>query len=235
MSREIIVISENMRTTSMQVAKTFGKTHAHVLIAVRSLPTNTTEVREFNRANYGAIFYTDSMGRTQEGVEMTRDGFAILAMGFTGIKAMEWKLKYLAAFNAMEAALAKDNDKLEWKVARSQITQVRKSFTNTVATFVDYATAQGSKSAKMYYMNLTKMEYAALDLLDRQKSALGNFRDTLDVLDLSFLTTAEVIAKGAIEQGMQQEMHYKEIYQFAKQKVTDYAKSVSFLKIGEKD
>ena len=34
--------------------------------------------------------------------EMTRDGFTILAMGFTGKQAMEWKLKFLAAFNAME-------------------------------------------------------------------------------------------------------------------------------------
>jgi hypothetical protein len=37
------------------------------LIAVRSLPTNTTEARGFNRSNFAAIFYTDSMGRSQEG------------------------------------------------------------------------------------------------------------------------------------------------------------------------
>ena len=34
-----------------------------------------------------------------------RDGFTLLAMGFTGPKALKWKLKYIAAFNAMEAAL----------------------------------------------------------------------------------------------------------------------------------
>jgi hypothetical protein len=149
-------------------------------------------------------------------------------MGFTGAKASQWKLKFLAAFNAMEAKLVKENDKLEWNAARLQIKAVRKSFTNAVQDFVAYATEQGSKSAPMYYTNITKMEYKALDLLDKQKSAVGgNFRDTLDLMDISALTMAEVIAKSALESGMQQKMHYKEIYQFAKQKVNEYAAIVS--------
>lgn len=46
--------------------------------------------------------YPDSYGRQQKYYECTRDGFALLAMGFTGKKALEWKLKYIAAFNKME-------------------------------------------------------------------------------------------------------------------------------------
>jgi Rha family phage regulatory protein len=216
-----------MKTTALTVAAKFEKAHKNILQAVENLETS----EDFNRLNFQPIFYTDSMNRQQSTIEMTRDGFSMLAMGFTGKKAAHWKEMFLAAFNAMEAELlqqqAKENSKLEWNTARLQIKSVRKSFTNTVQEFVEYATAQGSKSASMYYMNLTKMEYKALDLLDKQKSALGNFRDTLDILDIAALTMAEVIAKSAIEQGMREGMHYKEIFQFAKQRVNEYAAVVA--------
>jgi Rha family phage regulatory protein len=221
------IVSREMRTSSMQVAKNFNKAHATVIRAINTLRIDLPR----DDSNFAVIEYTDVMNRKQQGVEMTRDGFSILAMGFTGSEALQWKLKFLAAFNAMEAELlkqqAKENSKLEWNTARLQIKSVRKSFTNTVQEFVEYATAQGSKSASMYYMNLTKMEYKALDLLDKQKSALGNFRDTLDILDIAALTMAEVIAKSAIEHGMREGMHYKEIFQFAKQRVNEYAAVVA--------
>lgn len=48
----------------------------------------------------------DSYGREQRAYLMNRDGFTLLAMGFTGKAALEWKLKYIAAFNEMEKKLA---------------------------------------------------------------------------------------------------------------------------------
>jgi Rha family phage regulatory protein len=213
-----------MEVSSRTVAEVFGKPHKRVLHAIAQLEIP----EEIGRTNFRPSSYTNAQNKTQPEVIMTRDGFSLLCMGFTGAKAMQWKLKFLAAFNAMEAKLVKENDKLEWNAARLQIKAVRKSFTNAVQDFVAYATEQGSKSAPMYYANITKMEYKALDLLDKQKSAVGgNFRDTLDLMDISALTMAEVIAKSALESGMQQKMHYKEIYQFAKQKVNEYAAVVS--------
>jgi Rha family phage regulatory protein len=221
------LVSATMRTTSMHVAEVFGKQHAHILRAVAALESGTQEARAFNRSNFGAIDFVDGRGRTQPGIEMTRDGFTVLTMGMAGKRAYAWKLKYLAAFNAMEANLAKEADKLEWKAARLGVKQVRRSFTNTVAAFVAYAKAQGSQSADRYYSNLTTMEYKALGLLEMQKSALGNFRDTLDLMDIAYLNVAEITAKVAIEEGMAAGVHYKEIYQLAKQRVTDYANVVT--------
>jgi hypothetical protein len=131
-------------------------------------------------------------------------------MGFTGEKAMVWKLKFLDAFNAMEKALLKQASTLDYAAVRLQTKNVRTGLTDAVQNFVAYAVAQGSKSAPMYYANITKMEYKALDLLDKQKTSLGNFRDTLDLMDLCYLQAAELIAKGALEKGMQDKMHYKE-------------------------
>lgn len=56
----------------------------------------------FTRLNFQLSGYKDPTGRTLPEYLMTRDGFTLLAMGFTGAKAMQWKIKYAEAFNTME-------------------------------------------------------------------------------------------------------------------------------------
>jgi Rha family phage regulatory protein len=221
------LVTTDLHTDSLAVAKAFGKPHARVLVAIQDLPVPLA----FGRANFRSTSYIDSWNRKQTKTTITRDGFTVLAMGFTGEKAMVWKLKFLDAFNAMEKALLKQASTLDYAAVRLQTKNVRTGLTDAVQNFVAYAVAQGSKSAPMYYANITKMEYKALDLLDKQKTSLGNFRDTLDLMDLCYLQAAELIAKGALEKGMQDKMHYKEIYLFAKQKVTAYAETLSFMRI----
>lgn len=92
--------------TSLDVAEKFGKAHKHVLSAVESLEIPD----DFRRANFSAFLIETPMPRgrgvrTYPAYAMTRDGFSLLVMGFTGKKAMEWKVRYIQAFNAMEAEL----------------------------------------------------------------------------------------------------------------------------------
>ena len=87
--------------TSLQVAEHFGKRHTHVLRAIRNLDCSN----EFNERNFGLVEYIDEKGERRPMYQMTRDGFAMLAMGFTGKEAMKWKEAYITAFNAMEAKL----------------------------------------------------------------------------------------------------------------------------------
>jgi len=221
------LILPSMRTTSMRVAEYFEIRHATVIRAINTMETSAI----FNEHNFVLITYIDSRGRTQTGVEMTRDGFSMLAMGFTGRKAASWKEKFLAAFNAMEAKHKADAEKMDWKAARLGLASARRELTDVVKEFVDYATAQGSGSASRYYVNITKMEYKALGLLEAQKTAVGNFRDTLDVLDIAHLHGAEATAKEALRLGMEQSIPYKEIYILARQKVTEYADVLSFAKL----
>ncbi len=98
------LVSPKLKTTSLKVAKCFGKRHRDVLRDIRNLdiPDDFT-MRNFAHREQIQQHRTGSTRQTI--VEMTRDGFMILAMGFTGKAAMEWKIKYLQAFNAMEAAL----------------------------------------------------------------------------------------------------------------------------------
>jgi hypothetical protein len=151
---------------------------------------------------------------------MNRDGFSLLAMGFTGKKALEWKLKFLAAFNLMEQTLLNQQN-LSWKEARDNNKLARREETDTIVEFVEYATKQGSKNARKYFINLTTMTYRALFLV--YEASPKPFRDLLDVAQMSFLTTAEYLIQAALEEGMTQSMFYKDIYQLARDRVTGYA------------
>ena len=87
--------------TSLDVAETFGKEHKRVMQDIRELECS----EEFNQHNFVPIDYTDSRNRKQPMFYMTRDGFTLLVMGYTGEKAMKFKIAYIKQFNAMEQAL----------------------------------------------------------------------------------------------------------------------------------
>jgi len=92
---------ERAACTSLDVAETFGKAHDKVMRDIHELGCSP----EFNAANFGDITYTDTRNRTQKACIMTRDGFTILVMGYTGELAMKFKEAYIKQFNAMETAL----------------------------------------------------------------------------------------------------------------------------------
>ena len=101
---DIILSTQNGEpvVSSRQIAENFEKNHRDVLRAVDNLKE---DVR-----NFAQMFFEStepySYGREQRTYLMNRDGFSLLVMGFTGKEALEWKLKYIAAFNAMEKKLA---------------------------------------------------------------------------------------------------------------------------------
>lgn len=92
---------EKTAVTSLDVAETFGKAHKNVLRDIETLGCSG----EFNRLNFELISYKDVMRRKQKAYSMTRDGFTLLVMGYTGELAMKFKEAYIKQFNAMEEAL----------------------------------------------------------------------------------------------------------------------------------
>jgi Rha family phage regulatory protein len=91
--------------TSLQVAETFEKRHDHVL---RDIETKIIGVApgDFTDPNFGETKIKDSSGRINRCYMMTRDGFALVAMGFTGKKAMRFKVDYIRRFDSMEGQIA---------------------------------------------------------------------------------------------------------------------------------
>ena len=86
-------------TTSMKIAEYFGKKHQHVMEKIRKLLDELPS--EWGVSNFRQSSYFNVQGKEQPCYEMTKDGFTLLAMGFTGKKAIEFKLNYINAFNAM--------------------------------------------------------------------------------------------------------------------------------------
>ena len=104
---DIILSTQNGEpvASSRQIAESFDKRHDHVMRdiddIIRGLPKNG-DTPMFYKTEYTH----EQNGQTYPMYLMNRDGFTLLAMGFTGKAALEWKLKYIQAFNAMEKQLA---------------------------------------------------------------------------------------------------------------------------------
>jgi len=97
---------------------------------------------------------------------------------------------------------------------------IHRQKTDVIKIFVEYATAQGSKSSQMYYCNLAKMENTALFFLDQK---YPNVRDVLNTNQLFHVSTADDIINKALMDGMDQELNYKDIYKLAKERILQYA------------
>lgn len=101
--RELVSIQDGgVFANSREVAAKFGKRHADVLRTIDQLIAQAPELAERNFAFSG---YQDETGRSLPAYDLDRDGFALLAMGFTGKSALKWKLRYIEAFNMMEERL----------------------------------------------------------------------------------------------------------------------------------
>lgn len=98
MNNLVIMKDKQAVTTSLQVAENFEKQHGHILRDIQNLKKDVS--------NFGEMFFEivtpDAYGRDRKAYYLNRDGFTLLAMGFTGKKALQFKLAYIKAFNEME-------------------------------------------------------------------------------------------------------------------------------------
>ena len=103
----LTVVDGQPTTTSNDIARHFGKKHDEVLRRIRNLLEQLPEGYARNFAAIQAVIDL-GMGRTRQdpAYRITRDGFTLLAMGFTGKRALQFKLAYIDAFNKMEAQLS---------------------------------------------------------------------------------------------------------------------------------
>ncbi|MBO3090842.1 phage regulatory protein/antirepressor Ant [Schleiferilactobacillus harbinensis] len=98
MNNLVIMHDQQAVTTSLKVAEVFGKRHDHVVRDIEALRGDVP--------NFGEMFTVttvpDTYNRPRRAYLMNRDGFTLLAMGYTGKQAMRFKVAYVQAFNSME-------------------------------------------------------------------------------------------------------------------------------------
>jgi len=218
----ITLKGKHVKTNSIIIAEKFGKQHKNV---VKKIEQILSEEKNDGVAglNFKLSSYQSEQNKELPMYEMNRRGFTELVLGFTGKKARHWRRRFLDAFEAMEKALLQKQN-LSWKQLRLDGKKARHELTDEIQSFIEYATNQGSRSAQMYYRQITKMTNQALFLIGCK--APQDFRDMLDNMQLAFLQSAEFVARNGLREGMESGMHYKDIYKLARDKVRAFAGTV---------
>ena len=205
--------------TSLDVAEKFGKQHKHVIRNIEKIKEDSSAQKWAQ--SFHETTYTDSSGKSNKMYLMNRDGYSILVMGFNGKKALDWKWKYLEAFNQMESMLKERNTQL-WVEQRKQGKLTRQAETDVIKQLVKYAEEQGSEHSQMLYTTYSKLANKMAGITDRDFATLAQLNE------LSFI---ENIILNQIRVGMEREMHYKDIYKDCKKQIETF-KDVAYLNAG---
>lgn len=167
---------EILTVSSRQVAEDFEKSHREVMYAIEGRTSETERNGGMEVKNKGIIpmliqsgnphvenyfipiDYIGENGRKYKEYLVTRDGFSLLAMGFSGEKALKWKLKYIEAFNAMESELKRIyTERQQWQIERDKGVVIRHILTDTIKMkIVD------SPHKRFAYPNYTNLIYRTL-------------------------------------------------------------------------
>lgn len=197
---DIILSTQNGEpvASSRDVAKRFGKEHKNVMQAVANLVAKNSAAKSmFHPATF------ENRGKKYPMYLMNRDGFSLLAMGFTGKEAVQWKLKYIEAFNEMEKKLAAQHKEQQAvqdaniQGAIDRVIEARKKLDENTA-FLDEC-RKNCEDSKAKYMQVKA-------LCGEFKAIYGQHCDTVRTMEnvvrgsQSFLTNAidslTIVAKG---------------------------------------
>jgi Rha family phage regulatory protein len=199
----------NAVVPSLRVAKHFHKRHDRVLRAIENLIAGLPQNGETLKMFFKSTYTEKQNNQTYPMYYMNRDGFSLLVMGFTGKKALEWKVKYIQAFNQMEKLLTeKQTD--AWLETRIAGKLTRHSETDVIKELITYAKAQGSEHADKLYITYSRLA---------NKMAGISKRDLANIKQLNVLDEVESMILHVIKLGMIQGKHYKEIYQDCKRRL----------------
>lgn len=186
---EVTVVS------SLDIAETFGKEHRNVLADIRNIEG------DISTAEFSALFhlasYKASNGKSNPMYLMTKDGFTLLAMGYTGEKAMRFKLAYIKQFNAMEKVLIGKMKEREKGIA------VRQALTK--------ALQQSAEDERMHghaYSTYTNCIYKTLFGMNASQlrasygiSKKENLRDYFSAEELDCVQSMESLVSGLVACG----------------------------------
>ncbi len=128
------VIKNQIFINSLDLAKVFNKRHNNIIRTIKDLPQD-----EFKTLNFKNKVYLDAQMKPRPCYNLTRDGFSLLVMGFTGQKAYKWKIEFIKAFNEMEKRLKNIEQENIKKLAyhqslgyKSQLEQQKKKYENEI-------------------------------------------------------------------------------------------------------
>jgi len=210
---------EQLTTTSRLIAEIFEKRHSDVIRAIENLECS----QDFTERNFALSDYKDDSGKSNKEYIITKDGFVMLAMGFTGEKAFKFKEQYINAFNSMERELKRIyEERQQWVIEREKGKLVRHILTDTIKMKV-----AESPNKKFMYPNYTKLIYKVLfnKSFDELKKMYNikpkeSLRDYISSEELKELEQMEMLISSLINLGW----GYEQIKEFINQ---SYTKKIS--------
>lgn len=208
MNELVFLKNEQALTTSLKVAETFGKQHKDVLEKIRFLSAEISAdvpIEGFN-PNFISQTYRDVEGREQPIYLLNRDAFTELVSNLNGKKAREWKRKYHAAFNAMEAALA-ERQSSQWKEMRGATKDSCKELNAVIHELYLFAKANGcTATEEKFFMNFYKLMNKTLGINPKSRDKLPIWK-LFDIDRLQFM--AKTVIKGLLAKGEDYHLPYK--------------------------
>ena len=204
---------EKLITTSLKVAEVFEKEHKNVLQSIENLVADNSAAKFFRLTTY------KNRGKEYPMYKMDRDGFSLLVMGFTGEKALQWKIKYIEAFNKMESELKRlYTERQQWQIERDKGVVIRHILTDTIKTKITE-----SPNKRFAYPNYTNLIYrnlfgkTAKELeSDYGVKAKENLRDFFTGDDLAKVQSMEMLVSSLINCGW----GYQQIKEFVQREAT---------------
>lgn len=216
---ELIVLKNNKPfTTSLIISEGVGIEHRAVISLLRK-HSNTKTLSTF------VMSKLSTKGRPVEIAFLSeiQAAFLITLMN-NSEKVIDFKEKLTQAFFQQREILYKllsQKNNAEWQLERQSGKLIRKECTEIIKEFIEYAVKQGSKNAMRYYSNISKMEINSLFLIEQK---FPNMREALNIRQLNLLKCADEAVQQSLIDGMADNLHYKEIYQLAKNKIEAIAK-----------
>lgn len=220
---QLIMVDDEPRIDSRLIAPGLGVKHKTVMETIRK------HQKRFER--FGHLPFETALGKRVQGGGKSEtfvllnesQSIFLMTLSRNTEQVMDLKENLITLFDKYRRQLLKlasgkaRQAKLEWQQKRGEVKVVRREETDTIKDFIEYAKKQGSKNAGKYYIAISRMENQALFFLDAALPKLNDFRDQLDLRQLTHLSSAEYVIMTALREGIEKEMPYKAIFQMAKQ------------------
>lgn len=219
----VIVVNNEVFTTSLIIAE---KTNNSVHSVRELIKTYKSDLEEFGVLSFEMRKPSKNSkgGRPQEIYYLNEQQTTLLLAFMRNSEiVVDFKKKLVKEFYRMKKTLEKIYSMRKtdvWVETRQNQKLARKDETKTIKVFVEYAISQGSENAKRYYNLITSMENKALFIV---KDKFPNLKDVLTPRQLMNSAVCNEIVINALEEGMEKNMFYKDIFQMAKQRVETFA------------
>ena len=199
------IVNNKPVVSSRQIAEKFEKEHFNVMRDIENIIGGVLKIEDTpDQMFFKTTYIHEQNGQKYPMYLMNRDGFSLLVMGFTGEKALDWKLKFIKAFNAMEAKLKLiEQQELGRIIERQRSKEIRRTLTDVIRDCVPE-----SPHKKFMYKNFTDLVYKSIygKNCKQLKTELGlskddNLRDVFSKEELEVIETKEDLVRTLVKSG----------------------------------